>query len=120
MRLALPALAIALAFPPPAVPASPKEDPGARAYTHVLKPGGIAEECLRLEAGRSRTFAWTSDAPVDFNIHFHRGDAVTYPVKLNGQRRGGGRFTAGAGEDYCWMWSAQGAATVTGTLAPEE
>lgn len=109
------------AFLPLAAPAAPMHDGGrARDFAHDLKPGGIAEECLRLEAGRSRSFTWSADGPVDFNIHFHQGDKVSYPVKANGRRKGGGRFTASAGEDYCWMWSAREAARVTGKLGPEE
>ncbi|MBL0141486.1 MAG: hypothetical protein IPP91_05330 [Betaproteobacteria bacterium] len=99
-----------------AMASSPRDDGKARAFAHDLKPGGIAEECLRLEAGNSRRFEWFSNLPVDFNIHFHQGDTVTYPVKLNGQRKGGGRFTATVGEDYCWMWTAKAATRVTGRI----
>jgi len=117
MRLALTALALIASA---ALASAPGNDGKARAFTHDLKPGDIAEECLRLETGKSRRFEWTSDAPVDFNIHFHQGDKVSYPVKLNGQRKAGGRFTAASGEDYCWMWSADGPAKVTGNLSAEE
>ena len=109
------------AFLPFAAPAAPMQDGGrARDFAHDLKPGGVAEECLRLEAGRSRSFSWSADGPVDFNIHFHHGDKVSYPVKANGRRKGGGKFTASAGEDYCWMWSTKEGARVTGQLGPEE
>jgi hypothetical protein len=117
MRLA--ALALAL-LAPACLPAATTNAPGPRPFTHDMKPGGIAEECLRLDAGKSRTFEWTSDGPVDFNIHYHEGDKVTYPVKLNGQSKGGGRFTATAGEDYCWMWTARRPTKLTGKLGPEE
>lgn len=118
----LPALALALLAPAAfaALAATPTGGGKARDFSHTLKAGGIAEECLHLPAGKSRRFEWSSDAPVDFNIHFHRGNDVTYPVKLNGQRKGGGRFTAPAGEDYCWMWTAKSASTVTGSLGAEE
>jgi len=115
----LPALALALLAP--AVLAAPADTGGkAREFVHDLRPGAIAEECLRLEGGRSRAFEWTADGPVDFNIHFHQGDKVSYPVKLNAQRKGGGRFTANSGEDYCWMWTARVRAKVTGRLGPDE
>jgi hypothetical protein len=117
MRLA----AIALALLAPAcLAASTADGQGPRNFTHELKPGGIAEECLRMEAGKSRAFDWRSDGPLDFNIHFHQGDKVTYPVKLNGQDKGAGRFTAKAGEDYCWMWTAKRPTKLSGTLGPEE
>ena len=73
-----------------------------------------------LDPGRSRAFEWSSDVPVDFNIHFHKGSEVTYPMKADGQKKGRGRFTAATGEDYCWMWSSQDAAKVTGKLGAEE
>jgi hypothetical protein len=113
--------ALAFALLAPAALAAPVNDGGkAREFSHGLKPGGVAEECLRLEAGKSRTFEWSADAPVDFNIHYHRGNDVTYPVKANQQREGKGRFTASAGDDYCWMWTARGPTRVTGRLGPEE
>ena len=117
MRLSILALAL---IAPAVLAASPDDGGRARAFSHALKPGGVAEECLRLEAGRSRTFEWASDSPVDFNIHYHQGDNVTYPVKANGRSKGGGKFTAKAGENYCWMWTAKAAATVTGRLGPDE
>ena len=107
-------------LPPVARAATPADGGKAREFAHDLKAGAVAEECLRLEAGRSRAFEWTSDVPVDFNIHFHKGDQVSYPVKADGQKKGRGRFTASAGEDYCWMWTARDAARVTGQLGAEE
>ncbi|MCW5592613.1 MAG: hypothetical protein KIS74_10990 [Burkholderiales bacterium] len=92
----------------------------AREFSHDLEPGGVAEECLRLPAGKARRFEWSASAPVDFNIHYHRGNDVTYPVKANQQRDGKGRFTAAAAEDYCWMWTAKGATRITGKLGAEE
>ena len=110
---------LALLCPLAALAASPAGS-GERPFSHTLKPGGIAEECLRLEAGKSRSFHWAADGPVDFNIHYHRGKDVSYPVKLNGQTEGRGKFTAQAGEDYCWMWTAKRPTQLTGSLGPEE
>ena len=76
-----------------------------------LAPRAIHEACVRLEAGQSRRWHWKSNQPVDFNIHYHRGDEVLYPVKRDGMRGDGGTFTARTGEDYCWMWTARAAPT---------
>jgi hypothetical protein len=119
MRLSPLVLALALAAPP-ALAEAPADAGKARDFDHTLKPGGVAEECLRLEAGKSRSFRWASNDPVDFNIHYHHGDKVTYPVKHARQTQGDGRFTAKTGEDYCWMWSTKHSARVTGTIGPEE
>jgi hypothetical protein len=53
---------------------------------------------------------------VDFNIHYHRGDEVFYPVKRERMRGDGGTFTAKSGEDYCWMWTAKAAAKIEGRI----
>jgi hypothetical protein len=71
----------------------------------------VHEECTRLEPGQSRRWHWKSTAPVDFNIHYHRGEEVFYPVKRDGMRGDGGTFTAKTAEDYCWMWTARDAPT---------
>jgi hypothetical protein len=83
-----------------------------------LAPRKVHEECARMEAGESRRWHWKSSTPVDFNIHYHRGEEVFYPVKRDGMRGDGGTFTAKTGEDYCWMWTAREAPTkVDGKIA---
>lgn len=93
--------------------------PGATLAVDVtLAPKKVHEECARVEAGESRRWHWKSDAPVDFNIHYHRGNDVFFPVKRDGMRGDGGTFKARTGEDYCWMWTARDAAAkVEGRIA---
>ena len=99
----LPALLAALA----ACGASAAPAGGAVAVDVTLQPNKIHEECARLEPGQSRRYHWKSSAPVDFNIHYHSGKDVHYPVKRDAMRGDGGTFTAKSAEDYCWMWSAR-------------
>ena len=87
-----------------------------RPFAVALEAKAMHEECLRIEAGAQRRYLWKSDAPVDFNIHYHRGDAVLYPVKREGMRGDGGTFVAKSGEDYCWMWTARVPAKVEGRI----
>jgi hypothetical protein len=82
-----------------------------------LEPDGIHEECVTLAAGEKRSWYWKSSAPVDFNIHYHRGDEVFYPLKRERMRGDGGTFTAKTGEGYCWMWSAKAAAKIEGRIS---
>ena len=77
------------------------------AVSAALEPRKMHEECLRLEAGDKRTYHWKSSAAVDFNVHYHRGNEVFYPVKRDAMRGDGGKFVAKTGEDYCWMWTAR-------------
>ena len=108
-------LAALAAAPAAANPAAPG---AALAVDVTLAPKKVHEECARMEAGESRRWHWKSDTPVDFNIHYHRGNDVFFPVKRDAMRGDGGNFTAKTGEDYCWMWTAKDAAAkVEGRIA---
>jgi hypothetical protein len=100
-------LAAALVLPAAAAPAKTPD----LVVEVNLAPKKVHEECARLEAGEARRWHWKSSTPVDFNIHYHRGEEVFYPVKRDGMRGDGGTFTAKTGEDYCWMWTARNAPT---------
>ncbi len=92
----------------------------ARKFSHPVKPKGFAEECFRLPAGASIGYAFESTAPVDFNIHFHRGSDIEYPVKVEGVRQADERFVAATAEEYCLMWTNRSAEPIAirGTLSP--
>ena len=88
-------------------------------FTHAIRPRGFAEECFKLGAGETIGYAFESSAAVDFNIHFHRGNDVAYPVQADAVQRATDRFTAPSGEEFCLMWTNRTAAPVTvkGTLS---
>jgi hypothetical protein len=86
------------------------------AVSVAIAAGDLHEECLHLAKGASRAFTWKSDQPLDFNIHYHQGKDVTYPVKADGRREGRGTFTATVAQDYCWMWSAKAGANLEGEI----
>lgn len=103
-RLLVPAFALAFAAAAHATSPAPA---GGVPVNVTLEPKKVHEECTRLETGETRKYHWKSDAPVDFNIHYHRGKDVFFPVKRDAMRGDGGTFTAASGEDYCWMWVAR-------------
>ena len=70
-----------------------------------LKPGGGHEECLELRAGQELKYSFTSNAPLDFNIHYHAGEEVFYPVKRDGSKKEGGTFKPETKQEYCLMWT---------------
>jgi hypothetical protein len=94
--------------------------PAAKSFAHTVKAKGIAEECFRLPAGASVGYAFDASGPVDFNIHFHRGSDVEYPVKSDQVRQVDARFTAPSAQEYCLMWTNPTGAplAVTGRLSP--
>jgi hypothetical protein len=111
-------LAIAPFIACAALAAEPVKAPESVAVDVTLPPGKIHEECARLEPGDKRAYHWKANAPVDFNIHYHAGAEVFFPVKRDAMRGDGGTFTAKTGEDYCWMWTARDkAAKVDGRIA---
>jgi len=94
--------------------------PVAKGFAHTVKAKGIAEECFRPPADASVRYAFEATGPVDFNIHFHRGNDVDYPVKADQVRQADARFVAPSAQEYCLMWTNRTAApvAVSGTLSP--
>ena len=81
------------------------QDAAPTAFSHRIAPGKIAEECLKIEAGRIVDYRFDADAQVDFNIHYHRGKEVFYPVKVGQTTRQETAFTPRDTEEFCLMWS---------------
>jgi len=102
--VAIPLLACTLAIA--AEPAKQQWQP----FNATIQPRDTQEVCTRMAKGETRRYHWKSDAPVDFNIHHHKGKDVFYPVKREAMRGDGGTFTAKAADEYCWMWTARNAA----------
>jgi len=83
------------------------DSPDVQSFSVTIAPKQLHEECVKLQAGEKRKYYWKADAPVDFNIHYHEGPEVFYPVKRDGMRGDGGTFAAKIGQEYCWMWTAR-------------
>ena len=81
-----------------------------------IAAGEIHEECLRLAKGESRRYEWRSNIALDFNIHYHEGSEVFYPVKRDSVKRSRSSFKAKVAQDYCWMWTAKTAAKLEGRI----
>lgn len=108
--------ALALPLPVPADDAAPAKKKGIT-LDFRLEPGKVHEECMKLQKGQGKRFEWTSDTPVDFNIHYHKGDDAYYPFKANNRKAAKARFQPDHADDYCWMWTAQkDAARVKGKI----
>ncbi len=105
----LPARLLAAALPLAAAPLAAAEGP----FDLQLAPGAADERCLRLTAGARLGYEFAADAPVEFNIHHHRGKEVLYPVQQPATRGGRAQlFRADTPDDYCLMWENRGAGPV--------
>ena len=80
---------------------------GADTFNATLAPKAMHEECVKLQAGEKRDYYWKADNAVDFNVHYHEGNDVSYPIKREGMRGDGGSFVAKKAQDYCWMWTSR-------------
>jgi hypothetical protein len=77
-----------------------------------LAPGGFDELCFELGAGQSMRYAFDADAPLDFNLHWHRGSELLFPLQIAAVARLGGSFRSPGKEAYCLMWTNRTRAAV--------
>ena len=84
-------------------------------HSAPLPAGQVLEVCGRLQAGVVVAWRHDTSVPVAFNIHYHVGQDVVYPVQVASTRGGADRLRVTQEQDYCWMWTNKtgGAATVT-------
>lgn len=70
-----------------------------------LKPGQVEESCHALDSGQSVEYHFQASQPLEFNIHYHRGELVLYPVlPIVLQRVTPTSFAAHQSNTYCLMW----------------
>lgn len=71
-----------------------------------IDPRKFKEVCADLDQGQRIQWAFRADSETAFNIHFHEGEKVSYPAKLEGAREEAGLLQVQATQGYCWMWRA--------------
>jgi hypothetical protein len=91
---------------------------GAFRHAASVAPGKFVEACGKLAAGARIGWEFQADAPIDFNIHYHRGKETVFPEKLQQVATANATLNVPVAEDYCWMWTNKGQspATVSWTL----
>jgi hypothetical protein len=70
----------------------------------MLKPQKIHEKCLSLAPPQKLQYSFGTDKAVDFDIHYHKGDMVYYPVREKRTTSSKGLYTPRSREDYCMTW----------------
>ena len=81
-------------------------DEGVHPFEFRIEAGKAEEICMPLKHGQGFDFRFQSDAPVDFNVHYHVGKKVVMPIDARRVSRQTGRFVAKAAREYCLMWTA--------------
>ena len=74
-------------------------------YSAPIAARKFVEICGSLNKNQSIAWSFKAEQPVNFNIHFHEGDEVTYPAKVEGVGSASGQLKPVIDQDYCWMWS---------------
>ncbi len=94
------------------------KDVYAKSFDVALQPGKFHEECMELKAGQEMPYHFKASTEVAFNIHFHKGKAVEFPVKVDAIRESAQIFKPMMTEHFCWMWknNASGPAQVKGII----
>ena len=70
----------------------------------TIKPGKVFEKCMALVPPQKIEYRFESAAKINFNLHYHKGEQVYYPVKLDRTNGESGLYEAKAKETYCLMW----------------
>ena len=73
-----------------------------------VEPGKSAELCSHLPRGAQVRWSYESPVALDFDIHYHVGEKVSYPAKHSATARAEGTLAVALEQDYCWMWTNSG------------
>lgn len=71
----------------------------------IVPAGKFVELCAMLEPGHNVAWRFSSQAPMDFNVHYHEGKEVRMPDRRDQADNASGVLAVASREDYCWMWT---------------
>ena len=64
----------------------------------------IGEICPEMDAGQRLKFEFSSNHEVEFNLHFHEGEKVSYPIEPQTLSSIDRTIEAPIKQTYCLMW----------------
>ncbi|MGH8034229.1 MAG: hypothetical protein ACREO9_03310 [Lysobacterales bacterium] len=85
-------------------------------YEALLAADQADEICGSFTAGDAIQWTLKSSQALDFNIHYHQGDEVIYPVKKTAVTAGSERLAVTVPQTYCWMLTNTGGEAAVITL----
>ena len=80
----------------------------ARADTVTMAPFEFRELCVALADKQRIDVEFQSAQPIEYDIHYHDGFTIRFPVKLTGVTKHADHFVAKGKRAYCLMWFNQG------------
>lgn len=78
-----------------------------------LRTGEVHESCHELDDGVKLSYSFQSSSPALFNIHYHQGKEIRYPVAEQMMSSRNGILSADSMQTYCLMWTNPQSQTVT-------
>jgi hypothetical protein len=60
--------------------------------------------CIEMTSQDELRYDFEADRPIDFDIHYHDGLTVHFPVRHPGIAAQAGRFVSEQDQSYCLMW----------------
>ena len=71
----------------------------------VLQPGKIHKDCFSLQPHQQVQYNFKLERPGKFNLNYHRGKDVLYPIRSESVSEQKGNYVAAVAREYCLMWS---------------
>jgi hypothetical protein len=78
-----------------------------------LRTGEVHESCHKLDDGVKLSYSFESSSPALFNIHYHQGKEIIYPVAEQIMMSNEGTLSADSMQTYCLMWTNPQSQTLT-------
>lgn len=85
-----------------------------------IAPGDIHEVCMTLTPRDALRYAFTGTERLSFNIHYHAGNEIHFPVPEHPTSGAEDSFTPPLQQDYCLMWTNTGSEPVALRLEYEK
>jgi hypothetical protein len=77
-----------------------------------VEAGEFEEPCFALAMTDRLEYTFSSDSPVEFNLHYHQDEGVYFPVEMKNVREHAGTFISTGSREYCLMWTNRGEGTL--------
>ncbi len=71
----------------------------------TIEAGKIEEPCIAMALADRLEWEFSSDTPLDFNLHYHQEDAIFFPVNKKNLDQDQDVFIATGSRQYCMMWT---------------
>ena len=73
--------------------------------TQIKPAGGMHEECISAKSGQKFIYSFFTSVPVDFNVHYHAGDKIFFPLEQRNVNSDDGTYVPDHEDIYCLMWT---------------